>query len=564
MASKPPLELAVELTDANGNVSRWDGKARSAGNIPTGITFNTKRGDGFSDGPQITLQRRIDRDYSDINLYDDVRLIGADGSVAYEGYIAANPRSYNGGHTVSIRVAGPMTLAQRRPFSEVFIDRDLSKWQGLTNRRDIDLITTGYSPTDGALQADPSGNAAITTEFTDSTAWSATSRPYVGAIYVPPSGVMLGSMYYEWEKGSNIDAADANWKWQALLGDDDATFPDQSGNLRGAGPGSGTLTATAATRAYGALELLYQTAGGTGDGSLKSIYWRNLAAIGTHGLALQPSSTPGPGGLYVSDMIANICSRFAPRLDPSGVKQTDYPVDHAVFEQVQPYDAWKTLNTFHLWELGVWENRVLTYEPADLSDFDWFVRLSDPGVTIDLPGESTEQLANGIVVTYLDVQTGLTLVLSPDTTPELQDSNPLNPATLHGETAWSTVDLTSIPLTAADATQLGIAALAEANQAKAAGTIKFIGHIRDRQGNWQPGWKVRASDTIAIVDHPDDRPRLIGETTWNQDTLTGTIAVDNTLNRMDAYLSRVASAVQAAGPTRSAGASLPGLGSITR
>lgn len=543
--ARPPLELAVEVEAANGRRTRWDGNTRSAGDIPTGISFSTKRGDGFSDGPNITLQRRIDRDYPDINLYDDLRLIGADGSVAYEGYISADPRTFSGGHTVSVRVAGPMTLAQLRPFSEVYIDRDLSKWGDPSNARQAALLGANFSPVGPTVQTDPAtGSSSVSTQFTG--AWTAVSIPISEALYLAPPGVHLGRLYYDVKAGPNVDTADANWSWSAALATDDTVSSvDGSGNLRSGSEETGTVTATTTSRGVANLQATYGSGPAGGDNVLFPIYWRNLAPMGTHGLTLQASTTAGPGGLYVSDMIRNICDRFT-NLDSTGVQSTTYPVDSAVFTQVQPYDAWLTLNTYHLWELAVWENKVLHYYPADTTQYDWQIRLDDPGVTVDLPGDSTEQLANGIVVSYQDIQTGTTMLLTPDDTPALSDPNPLNPATLHGLTSWTTVDLTQIPLSAADATQIGTAALAEFNQPKATGTITFQGHIRDRAGNWQPGWKVRASDTIAIINHPDDRPRLIGETQWDQDSLTCTVAVDNTLNRVDAFLDRSATALQAA------------------
>lgn len=546
MSVKPPLELTVELTDASGRMTRWDGNARNAGNIPTGIGFGTKRGDGFADGPSIDLQRRIDRDWPDINLFDDVKLIGADGSIAYEGYISANPRTFDGGHTTSIRVAGPMTRAQARPFSEAYIDRDLSQWIGPSNARQIAVLSANFTPGSPVQQSDPSGDAALYTAIVGT--WTAASRPSIEATYIAMPGVTLGRLYYEWEKDAGIDIADTNWQWTAALSDDDVySSTDGTGNLLAAGPGSGTLDATTSTRRVAAVTFGY-LAGPAGTDNLSSgVYWRNLAAIGNHGLTLQPSTTPGPGGLLVSDMIIDICRRFVPKLDPSGVQATDYPVDQAAFSQSQPYDAWLSLNKYHLWELAVWENNQLCYYPADLADYDWQVRLDDDGVTVDLPGDSTETLANGISVTYLDVTTGLTGVLDPSNTPALADPNPLNLATLHGEQLWTPLDLSSLPLSAADATQVGIAALAQYNQAKAAGTIKITGHIRDRAGHWQPGWKVRATDTIAIVNHPDDRPRLIGETSWDQDALTNTIAVDNTLTTVDAFIDRATTALTAAG-----------------
>jgi hypothetical protein len=87
--------------------------------------------------------------------------------------------------------------------------------------------------------------------------------------------------------------------------------------------------------------------------------------------------------------------------------------------------------------------------------------------------------------------------------------------------------------------QIGRMALAEANAPKAPGTITVQGHIRDRQGNWQPAHKVRAGETVAITDHPNSRPRLITETTWDNDQKT-ILTLETAPRGVDGFLDRLA------------------------
>jgi hypothetical protein len=77
------------------------------------------------------------------------------------------------------------------------------------------------------------------------------------------------------------------------------------------------------------------------------------------------------------------------------------------------------------------------------------------------------------------------------------------------------------------ALQFGRMKLADSNQAKEAGTITVQGHIRDRAGHWQPVWKVRAGDTVAITDFPNARPRLIVETSYDHSSYTLNMSVDS-------------------------------------
>src|SRR5437868_4860277 len=104
---KPPLDLAVEITTATGARFQWGKGSNVPGDVPQNLTHRTRRGDGFADG-SVTLARPIDRDYADLTLLDDVVFYGADGSVAYEGRVASNPRSVDTSHSMSVVCAGHM------------------------------------------------------------------------------------------------------------------------------------------------------------------------------------------------------------------------------------------------------------------------------------------------------------------------------------------------------------------------------------------------------------------------------------------------------------------------
>ncbi len=246
-------------------------------------------------------------------------------------------------------------------------------------------------------------------------------------------------------------------------------------------------------------------------------------------------------------MVANIAQRWAPKLGTSEITPSTYAVEHAVFrEETAPYDAWQTLNGFHRWEIAVYEKRQLKYWPIDRSDYDWEVRLSDPGTTISLQGDDSQNLINGVIVRYTDLDTGYETRLSPESFPELKDNAPDNPVNLNGLSKYETLSLSS-PTTQASAIQFGRVFLQEFNTAQSPGSITVTGHIRDRAGHWQQGWKVRASDRLIIADLPNDSVRVVGETDWNHDSKQLTISVDSTFKRLDAILARLGVAVEASG-----------------
>ena len=137
-------------------------------------------------------------------------------------------------------------------------------------------------------------------------------------------------------------------------------------------------------------------------------------------------------------------------------------------------------------------------------------------------------------------------MLTPETNPELGDTDPDNPYNKRGVQQWDELEL-SAPTLQAQAIQIGRAVLADRNRPRTPGTITVQGYIRDRAGNEQPVWKVRAGDKIAITDFPNDTPRLIVETDYNDDDKSVSIAVDLPFQLLDAYLDRLGNALGARG-----------------
>ena len=140
------------------------------------------------------------------------------------------------------------------------------------------------------------------------------------------------------------------------------------------------------------------------------------------------------------------------------------------------------LNRYHQFELSVWADGVLHFEqPSALDDYDWEIRIDDPGTSVDLQGDSVDLgVFNGVVVTYTDFA-GTQQILYPTSYAVLADVSETNPANLWGLQRWTSEDI-PFPTTQADALQIGRTALAEATQAKAPGTLAVRGHIRDRWG----------------------------------------------------------------------------------
>lgn len=533
--SDADLELYVEITKPDGRFFRWDGDGY-AEDIPAGLVCSSKRMEGFSTF-SCTLPRRIDEDYPDVELRDELAVYSASGDTAWEGRVSAAPRSMDDGHSIDIQAVGWMASARDRPFQENIVDRDLSRWGASSTQRKVALNAT-------FRVTDPSAADKVRTSF--SGPWTTTPGRPTSEAWYDSGGIPIGSLQYFWTRGANVSSgADANFTWLAGLADDRvATTLDQTGDLQAAGPGSGTVTALG-TRAYGLLAFSYGNVA-AGDQREYAIDWGPVAVYGTHGLTLRDVAAGEPQGVYASDVMAHVIATYCPKLRWAGNDST-YPIPHLVFRELtDPYDALLACNAFHLFDLACWEDRTVHWAPVDLSDWDWEIRLDDPGVKIQLEGDSDDDLANGIVIEYTDLLTGEAKVLWPDDHDELTDSDELNPANRHGDEKWVSRKLTN-PALEGSALQMGRALLAEHNQPKSPGQYTVEGYVRDRQGTWQPGWKVRSGERIVIADHPNRRPRLITETQWSAESHSLTLATDSAIQRIDAYLDRTAMALAANG-----------------
>jgi len=533
------LDLSVVVTDAAGVGTRWGSEDADAATVPQGISFSTQRMQGFADAT-LTLRRRIDMDYVDLHLLDDIAFIGGDGSVAYEGRVAAMPRSFDTGHSVTLQLVGWMAHARDRKFTEIYVDRDLSRWTGASQARRLALAngTRNYWEPE-VLPGSVTGTIALRTKIVGPFSAASASE----AIYDARPN-KIGGIYYQYAGNTNVNGADANWLFQVFFSPDDVfSTGGGTGDLQASSGSAGSGFIANPTPATWPIALIQQTYSAASASTTEfSLDWTNVTVYGAHGLGLYGGA---PQGLRLSDILTNIATRFCPKLNPAGIAENVYVVPHMVFvERTDPYDAFLALNAYSLWNLAVWENKTLWYTPPDLTDYDWEVRISDPGVTMQLQGDSTENLANGIVVQFTNVATGHTDTLTPDIYADLRDDSVENPANQHGYPLWPEYQL-SIPATTDSALQIGRVALAEFNQPKAPGTITVSHFIKDRAGHSQPVWKVRAGDTISITDHPNDRPRMISETSYDHDSKTLTISLEAPAKRLDAVVDRIATALKA-------------------
>lgn len=540
----PSTELHVVAADANGVTKTFDSNASDPADRPRGIQFATQLQSGFYTGG-FDLRRQIDRDNDDLHKLDDIKFMGADGDTAYEGYVGGLPRSMDEtSHTLGVTTAGWMGHAADEPFNDIFVDRDLGGWKETSITRRVALIGSGYRPEGANLNVAPD---ATGTPGLISTRPGVMNLPVNEFIYDAGEGNLISKLYVGLQTLAGLAAGDANLEVYAIGWSDDAGS-DQviSANLKALSTFTFDMSAT--PRRFVAMFWRYNSAAGGTNGIDYAVRWQQVAAYGDQGIPLV--GVGNPPGVAASDVLLNLVGQFAPRLNTAGVQSTSYAIRHLAFrEDTTVYDALLKLNSYHQWKLAVWEDRTLHFEPIDLTDWDWEVRHDEIGTTIGLQGDSVEGLRNGIKVQFTNVETGAVEVLLPDDYPELRDDSIDNPANQHGRRMYGTPFVIPFPTIAADALELGRAKLAQDLQPKAPGSFTINRYVRDRSGTWQPAWKVRAGDRVRLTStlNLSDRPRLIHETSYNHDSGTLTIAVDATLQILEAIFDRQQTARQAAG-----------------
>lgn len=538
---RPPLELDVEIETAEGAIFRLSADDLKAENIPQGISFTTQRGDGFGSA-SFSLSRNILKDYPDINLLDTVRFVGRQGDIAYEGRVHSFPKANEPQHTINVSCVGWMTYLKSKPCAVLVLDRRLSGWGGPSTQRESDMLGASriYN---GSVNAGWQADGELLGPGL-AFSWQEILGTYedFAEVWFYAGGEDIGKLLYSHDVRSGIGE---NWVFQGFLNSDDTATSFDAGTAHGSGDAANqTVEATEAGRKFASLEGRY-TSTFTGAINALSVF-TNPAVVGDHGLTLRGTSPEQ--GYYLTDIMRYVAETYYPKIDTSEVQDNtfvltqftkhDSPSDgHSIFQE---------LNNYALWELNVWEDRKLHYGPADLSKYDWVLRTDDPGVSVNWQGDSIENFANGIVVTYNDFW-GITRTLCPDDYEELRDPSEDNPASRHGEDLWTSVTV-PWPCLEGEAVQFGRAYLGEFNRPRRPGSYRVSGgYLRDGAGHWRQGWAIRNSSTLGILDHPQDFPRLIFNTSWSQDGTALDIQVDGLPSTLDSIVARTQLLQQARG-----------------
>lgn len=507
--------LSIQVTHASGAVTRWAADEPSVERVPAGLTFQTAIPGGFT-SCTLTLPRSITRDYGDLSLFDDVKVLAPGGQVRWHGYVARLPREHQDQGRVQVQCVGwSGALKWDQSFREIYRDADLSSWRTTMSLARKAVIAPTYTMFDAQQRSD-SVTPALATLLRSPWVTQGESTAWYDA-----KGIPLGALAYFWQR-NNLDHTDTNWTWAAYLlnGDDALGSSDTTGNLRAAGAGYGYLTATAATRRFAAALLYHGASYSTDTEREHAIDWTGLYVYGAHGLTRRGAEPNA--GFYASDIIGDVVARQCPFM-AQAIDASSFIVPHAVF--ADPTDAGsvvETVNVYDLAEWGCWtaqNGAPLFFLRQATDELVWEARL-DEGAKVQLEGDDASGWWNGVAVRYTDHfgrartagPTGYSL--ADVTSDSLLDTSESNPVNAHGlGRKWAGLSLSS-PTTDDGAVKIGAAWLTEMNLPQRRGQITLTGSVNHSREGAVPVSRVRAGDWIKIADKPGDTPRRIVSTNY--------------------------------------------------
>ena len=540
---RPPLRLMVEVVGTDSRFTRWGVDEHHPENVPSAITFSSTMPGGFEQA-SLTLPRKPDIDYPDLDEFSKVTIRGAGGKIAWQGRLETTPRTSGDQLAISPGLTGyQAALADNNMAREIYIDCDLTRWQGPSTQRQV-----SYPPSvTGQIATVPdatTGQPSISTSVSD--AWSASA---VAESWYDAQGLPLATIYYAWKINANIASTDPNWSWLVFASDDDvASAYDPTSSLRAVGPGLGSLAATTTTRKFGLVQLNYAAAGGT-SGSTYSVFWTYLGVVGRHGLTIRGTlAATGGIGVYASDVVAHAVAKYAPglalvdRAGNSTIEATNFLIPQLVFPDATTAAAIVTQATsYGLEDWWVDEGPTFHLASRDNHGKDWQARVGPSG--LQETGPTVDQIYNGAVVAYTDVS-GIVRTVGPPGSganvedARLYDSDPQNAATAAGLTRIAPPIQLGVNVAAA-AIKVGQSFLIFQKQRSTAGQASLVGYVTDSTGVTWPAWMVRAGDRITFVDAHDPVPRRVVRSSYDDATRTNQIDLDSPPQGLAPMLARL-------------------------
>lgn len=528
----PPLGLNHEAETPSGRFYRWGKDEPRPENNPSSHSFSTTMPGGF-DQESVTLPRKPGVDYSDLERLTTLRAVGAGGEIASETRLERAPRTSGDQFSIGPEAKGWIAHTEdNSSAAEIYIDRELSAWQGMSNARKLALLKAGWAVGDFGVDTDPSSALPSLTFNIDGNFPKKTIEAWFDA----GPGMRIASVRWERISRSNVGAGSPNSSFGFYvgvaandLGEGGENTADQHTAGEDSDPAS-VFTPTTPAR-WARMDWEYPLA--NDDAFNYASYVRRPVIIGDHGLALLGTSPEL--GVLAADVVANAISRWAPLLryttGPTGtIRPSVFVIPHLSFKDKTTTLAMiEGANRYELRDYAVWENRTFHYHEWGDRGRKWRTRVAPSQLTET--GPTVERLRNGAIVQWQDVDRS-TKTAGPigsgcDIEDEtLEDRDPENSANQRGIRRWGPpIDMGGVSVES-EAIRVGALYLKRLKETDTSGQMQLVATVEDAHGIVRPASQVRAGDTIVPVDASDTRERRIIRTSYNADTLTNTVDLD--------------------------------------
>lgn len=418
---------------------------------------------------------------------------------------------------------------------EIYVDRDLSRWEAPGRTRRIALITANATPQTDPTTAADNNNGLPALHLEVQGAWVSPFIPACESWYDAGSGCTVASIYYDFSGDSNTA-----FNLVAFSANTDDTIDEGSGDLYSASTGTGTYTPALARRYLG-LSWQYTATPAGADGAIFYVDVRHLAAFGGHGLTKRGMAPDQ--GVYDGDVIGHALSRWCPQLaytDETLVADTFVIPQLAFREPTTVGEIIKQATRFNLRDWAVWEGPLFWLHDRGARGNRW--RAPVGPAQLEETGPQVDRLWNSIIVQHQDVD-GSTRTVGPtgsgaDTESAfLLDDDPENPANKAGITRRDL--LTMGVSTPEGAIEVGRRFLEQTKALDSSGRARIVGHVQDDKGVWHPYSHVRAGDMISFTDAADTSERRIVKTDKGRSDRTCSIDLDAPPEALQALLERL-------------------------
>lgn len=502
------------------------------------VTFSMGEGFTFSNtdpGGYEAASIPLPKDMPELVRGDPVR-IECGLSTVWEGRVKEIQRSL--GAKTLVQCEGYRAILKEHTMAEIFVDRDLTKWQGPSVTRQKEAVGAGQSPSGAESSFSAAGNPALITGFTGP--WVAGGLP-ISEAWFDSRGIAIGAVYWAWTRGGNVNNAEEQWAWEVVLrmGENGTFAPTTTGNQRAPGPNSGTLEGA---HLFAQVLLKYTAAGGTAN-TLYQIFWETLALYGTE-FRHSPFATgrgSNPVGYY-PDQIVSFVSRECPGVQIGRIDEAaQITIPHASYLTPVPIEQIiSDMARFAGWHWGVWESLTyLTGSQTPRVDFRAGPPKGAPTAwcwrreceTVDIR-ENIENLYDSAKVTYTEPG-------GVERSVEVSKSNPaLEAASLHRQVNLSFGTGTKEAAEVWGLIQLDLLA----DQARMTGTASITDLIHSMGGAQKPAWMLRAGlDRLRIPDLPcsdvwgehNDLPITRVECSGSSTGLTTSVEFGNSVNLIE-------------------------------